>query len=256
MSVTKEYNIKGHYETKHQDNYKDLDTTQRSQKLEEMKRGNWTHLRNIRTAHLKGATRGGRRKKGRQRETTGFDGRREGMAGFGRFRPVRRRINRLCQERPSELTQAGKEPPGQHSRPRRLPERTPRNTQYPGAGVVDLWGHQTAMGCGFAGLCVVACCVVLVDRGAIWTQGPAVTPDSDQEAERNGCGHVGPASDRDWRGEWAYPNTLTWIYSKGKGNPALYEDAVKGGGAKIRTHTPVGPSPMTFVPSGILVSTT
>ncbi|XP_061765856.1 general transcription factor II-I repeat domain-containing protein 2-like [Nerophis ophidion] len=39
VSVTKEYNIRRHYETKHQDKYKDLDTTQRSQKIEEMKRG-------------------------------------------------------------------------------------------------------------------------------------------------------------------------------------------------------------------------
>ena len=39
VSVTKEYNIRRHYETKHQDKYKDLDTAQRSQKVMEMKRG-------------------------------------------------------------------------------------------------------------------------------------------------------------------------------------------------------------------------
>ncbi|GAA6098908.1 general transcription factor II-I repeat domain-containing protein 2-like, partial [Tachysurus ichikawai] len=36
--VTKEYNIRRHYETKHQNKYKNLDMTQRSQKAEEMKR--------------------------------------------------------------------------------------------------------------------------------------------------------------------------------------------------------------------------
>ncbi|XP_028663975.1 general transcription factor II-I repeat domain-containing protein 2-like [Erpetoichthys calabaricus] len=39
VSVPKEYNLRRHYETKHQDMYKDLDTTQRSQKVEETKRG-------------------------------------------------------------------------------------------------------------------------------------------------------------------------------------------------------------------------
>ena len=38
MAVTKEYNIRGHYETKHQDKYKDLDMKQKLQKVEEMKR--------------------------------------------------------------------------------------------------------------------------------------------------------------------------------------------------------------------------
>lgn len=38
VSVTKEYNIRQHYETKHYDKNKDLDMTQRSQKVEEMKK--------------------------------------------------------------------------------------------------------------------------------------------------------------------------------------------------------------------------
>uniref|UniRef100_A0AAZ3REG1 SPIN-DOC-like zinc-finger domain-containing protein n=1 Tax=Oncorhynchus tshawytscha TaxID=74940 RepID=A0AAZ3REG1_ONCTS len=38
VAVSKEYNIRRHYETKHHDKYKDLDMTQRSQKVEEMKR--------------------------------------------------------------------------------------------------------------------------------------------------------------------------------------------------------------------------
>ena len=37
--IIKEYNIRRHYETKHQDKYKDLDMTQRSQEVEEMKKG-------------------------------------------------------------------------------------------------------------------------------------------------------------------------------------------------------------------------
>lgn len=37
VAITKEYNIRRH-ETKHHDKYKDLDMTQRSQKVEEMKR--------------------------------------------------------------------------------------------------------------------------------------------------------------------------------------------------------------------------
>uniref|UniRef100_A0A8C7ISN8 SPIN-DOC-like zinc-finger domain-containing protein n=1 Tax=Oncorhynchus kisutch TaxID=8019 RepID=A0A8C7ISN8_ONCKI len=37
VAVSKEYNIRRHYETKHHDKYKDLDMTQRSQKVEEMK---------------------------------------------------------------------------------------------------------------------------------------------------------------------------------------------------------------------------
>lgn len=39
MAITKEYNIRRHYETKHHDKYKELDMTQRRQKIEEMKRG-------------------------------------------------------------------------------------------------------------------------------------------------------------------------------------------------------------------------
>ena len=39
VSIIKEYNIRRHYETKHQDKYKDLDMTQRSQEVEEMKKG-------------------------------------------------------------------------------------------------------------------------------------------------------------------------------------------------------------------------
>nr|XP_046210501.1 general transcription factor II-I repeat domain-containing protein 2-like [Oncorhynchus gorbuscha] len=38
VAVSKVYNIRRHYETKHHDKYKDLDMTQRSQKVEEMKR--------------------------------------------------------------------------------------------------------------------------------------------------------------------------------------------------------------------------
>ena len=38
VTVTKEYNIRRHYETKHQDKYKDLDMEQKFQKVEEMKR--------------------------------------------------------------------------------------------------------------------------------------------------------------------------------------------------------------------------
>ena len=38
MAVRKEYNIRRHYETKHQDKYKDLDMKQKLQKVEEMKR--------------------------------------------------------------------------------------------------------------------------------------------------------------------------------------------------------------------------
>ena len=38
MAVTKEYNIRRHYETKHQDKYKDLDMKQKLQKIEETKR--------------------------------------------------------------------------------------------------------------------------------------------------------------------------------------------------------------------------
>lgn len=38
VAITKEYNIRRHYETKHHDKYKDLDMTQRRQKVEEMKR--------------------------------------------------------------------------------------------------------------------------------------------------------------------------------------------------------------------------
>ena len=39
VSIIKEYNIRRHYETKHQDKYKDLDMTQRSQEVEEMTKG-------------------------------------------------------------------------------------------------------------------------------------------------------------------------------------------------------------------------
>ena len=39
VSIIKEYNIRRHYETKHEDKYNDLDMTQRSQKVEEMKKG-------------------------------------------------------------------------------------------------------------------------------------------------------------------------------------------------------------------------
>jgi len=38
VSVTKEYNIRRHYETEHHDKYKDLDIKQKCQKVEEMKR--------------------------------------------------------------------------------------------------------------------------------------------------------------------------------------------------------------------------
>lgn len=38
MAIAKEYNIRRHYETKHHDKYKDLDMTQRSQKVEELKK--------------------------------------------------------------------------------------------------------------------------------------------------------------------------------------------------------------------------
>ncbi|XP_042286459.1 general transcription factor II-I repeat domain-containing protein 2-like [Thunnus maccoyii] len=38
MAITREYNIRRHYETKHHDKYKDMDMTQRHQKVEEMKR--------------------------------------------------------------------------------------------------------------------------------------------------------------------------------------------------------------------------
>ena len=38
VAVMTEYNIRRHYETKHQDRYKHLDTTQRLQKVEELKR--------------------------------------------------------------------------------------------------------------------------------------------------------------------------------------------------------------------------
>ena len=38
MAITKEDNIRRHYETKHHDKYKDMDMTQRHQKVEEMKR--------------------------------------------------------------------------------------------------------------------------------------------------------------------------------------------------------------------------
>ena len=38
VAVRKEYNIRRHYETKHQDKYKDLDMKQKLQKVEEMKR--------------------------------------------------------------------------------------------------------------------------------------------------------------------------------------------------------------------------
>ena len=38
MAVTKEYNIRRQYETKHQDKYKDLDMKQKLQKVEEMER--------------------------------------------------------------------------------------------------------------------------------------------------------------------------------------------------------------------------
>lgn len=38
VAVTKEYNIRRHYETKHHDKYKNLNMTQRRQKVEEMKR--------------------------------------------------------------------------------------------------------------------------------------------------------------------------------------------------------------------------
>ena len=38
MAVTKEYNIRRHYEMKHQDKYKDLDMKQKLQKVEEMER--------------------------------------------------------------------------------------------------------------------------------------------------------------------------------------------------------------------------
>ena len=38
MAVTKQYNIRRHYEKKHQDKCKDLDMKQKLQKVEEMKR--------------------------------------------------------------------------------------------------------------------------------------------------------------------------------------------------------------------------
>lgn len=38
VAVTKEYNIRQHYETKHHDKYKNLNMTQRRQKVEEMKK--------------------------------------------------------------------------------------------------------------------------------------------------------------------------------------------------------------------------
>ena len=38
VAITKEYNIRRHYETKHHDKFKDMDMTQRHQKVEEMKR--------------------------------------------------------------------------------------------------------------------------------------------------------------------------------------------------------------------------
>lgn len=38
VAITKEYNIRRHYEMKHHDKYKDLEMTQRRQKVEEMKR--------------------------------------------------------------------------------------------------------------------------------------------------------------------------------------------------------------------------
>ena len=38
MTVMKEYNIRRHYEAKHQNKYKDLDMKQKLQKVEEMKR--------------------------------------------------------------------------------------------------------------------------------------------------------------------------------------------------------------------------
>lgn len=38
VAVTKEYNIRQHYKTKHKDKYRDLDMTQRCQRVEEMKR--------------------------------------------------------------------------------------------------------------------------------------------------------------------------------------------------------------------------
>ncbi|XP_072771181.1 nuclear receptor 2C2-associated protein isoform X2 [Nerophis lumbriciformis] len=53
--------------------------------------------------------------------------------GSDRRRKRPDRIDRLCQERPGQRTQAGKEPPGLHSRPRRLPERTPRSPKHAGA---------------------------------------------------------------------------------------------------------------------------
>ena len=37
VAITKEYNIRRHYETKHHDKYKAMDLTQRRQKVEEMK---------------------------------------------------------------------------------------------------------------------------------------------------------------------------------------------------------------------------
>lgn len=38
VAVTKEYNIRRHYDTKHYEKYKDLDVTQKLQKVAEMKR--------------------------------------------------------------------------------------------------------------------------------------------------------------------------------------------------------------------------
>lgn len=42
VSVTKEHNTRRHYETKHQDEYKDLDVTQRSQRVGDEKKFGFT----------------------------------------------------------------------------------------------------------------------------------------------------------------------------------------------------------------------
>lgn len=39
VSVSKEYNIRRHYETRHHDKYKDLNANERLKKVEEMKKG-------------------------------------------------------------------------------------------------------------------------------------------------------------------------------------------------------------------------
>ncbi|XP_061775385.1 uncharacterized protein LOC133564858 [Nerophis ophidion] len=67
-------------------------------------------------------------------------------------------------------------------------------------------------------------------QGSIGTQRPAAIPASDQEPERDGYGHVGPASDRRLARRVGVPNNLTRNYSKGR------EDTVEVSGARTRTH--------------------